>query len=74
MKTIYDLSQLDWRVAGFLPHAWRFESNMAVDTTRQAETLAVPVPVPGSVQQALVDAGLVPHWEVGLNARQAEWV
>lgn len=74
MKTIYDLSQLDWRVAGFLPHAWRFESNMAVGTTRQAETLAVPVGVPGSVQQALVDAGLVPHWEVGLNARQAEWV
>jgi len=34
----------------------------------------VPVDVPGSVQKALLDAGLLPDWNIGLNARLCEWV
>jgi beta-mannosidase len=35
---------------------------------------AVPARVPGSVQGALRDAGVLPDWNVGVNARQCEWV
>ena len=60
MKTAHDLSELEWHVAGFWPHTWRFEPNMHAATSQQAETPAVPAPVPGSVQQALLNAGMIP--------------
>jgi beta-mannosidase len=74
LKTTYDLAGLDWVVAGFHPHAWRLEPNLIVRDSRQAETPALPAPVPGSVQQALLDAGRVPDWYLGLNAERCEWV
>jgi len=74
MKTTHNLSELEWHVAGFWPHAWRFEPNMRAATSQQAETPAVPAPVPGSVQQALLTAGVIPDWSVGMNYQQCEWV
>jgi beta-mannosidase len=35
---------------------------------------AVPARVPGSVQGALRDAGVLPDWNVGLEFRRCEWV
>lgn len=34
----------------------------------------MPVQVPGSVQQALLDAGVLPDWNMGMAYRQCEWV
>ena len=74
MKTVHDLSSLDWKVAGFWPHAWRFDSDLCLTSTENAEAPAVPAPVPGSVQQALLEAEVIPDWSVGMNYRQCEWV
>jgi beta-mannosidase len=40
----------------------------------RAEVGPVPVKVPGSVQKALRDAGIIPDWNIGMNARLCEWV
>lgn len=37
-------------------------------------SVKVPATVPGSVQGALRAAGLLPDWNLGLNAQQCEWV
>jgi beta-mannosidase len=34
----------------------------------------VPARVPGSVQQALLEAGQLPDWTIGLNSNACEWV
>lgn len=74
MKKRYDLSQLNWHVAGFTPYMEQLQRSMETDTTMGPEILPVPAHVPGSVQQALLDAKIIPDWNVGLNTRQCEWV
>ncbi|MDQ1256873.1 MAG: beta-mannosidase, partial [Candidatus Hydrogenedentes bacterium] len=66
-----DLAQLDWTLAGARPFEWMF--NPAALGVR-ADVGPVPARVPGSVQQALLDAGLVEDWHVGLQARDCAWV
>jgi beta-mannosidase len=66
MKRTYDLSELEWTVAGWHPNWWRW--GMAPDVA------PVAAQVPGSVQQALREAGIVPDWNVGLDSRRCEWV
>jgi beta-mannosidase len=39
-----------------------------------AEVRGIPAPVPGSVQRALWEAGLLPDWNLAENARLCEWV
>jgi beta-mannosidase len=67
MRRIHDLSGLDWKLTGWHPNYWRM-GGMNPDVP------AIPAKVPGSVQKALLDAGLIPDWNVGLNSRQCEWV
>ncbi len=74
MNNRYDLSRLSWHVAGFVPYAWRLGATREIGETQLAEIPAIPAPVPGSVQQALLDAGELPDWNLGLNARACEWV
>ena len=74
MKETHSLGDLKWQVAGFVPHEWRLEQSMEIGATSRAEIAPVPAPVPGSVQQALRNAGLLPDWFQGLNARDCEWV
>jgi len=74
MKRIFDLSELKWQVAGFFPHKWRLGKSVEIGEASGADIPAVPVTVPGSVQKALLDAGLIPDWNKGLNARDCEWV
>lgn len=70
----FDLSGLDWDLAGFAPYEWKFFQTMEIGASPTAEIAPIDVRVPGSVQQALLEAGLLPDWNVGLNARQCEWV
>ena len=73
MNTRHDLSQLQWTLTGWMPESWRamsFDPNAADN----AEIHPVPAKAPGSVQQALRDAGLLPDWNVGLKAYECEWV
>ena len=68
MKTSYDLSQLDWTLSGWTPYLWQFTPSLESGSSPDA-LVSVPAKVPGSVQQALLTAGLLPDWNVGLNAR-----
>jgi beta-mannosidase len=75
-KVTYDLSGLKWQLSGFVPYLWRIDkiADLNRGKANEAEIGPIEAPVPGSVQQALLNAGLLPDWNVGLNYRQAEWV
>lgn len=74
MKQIYDLSTLEWSLTGWHPHGWESAVSMELGLNLHADITQVPARVPGSVQQSLRDAGLLPDWNVKLNSRQCEWV
>lgn len=74
MKTQHDLSTLEWKVSGWTPNLWRMDQSMEIGASPSAEIPAIPARVPGSVQGALLDAGIIPDWNVGLNHRECEWV
>ncbi len=74
MKTQHDLSQLEWKLSGWIPELWRMDQTMEISASPNAEVFAVPARVPGSVQGALRDAGIIPDWNMGLNFRECEWV
>ena len=73
----HDLSQLPWRLTGSQPWQW-LDRLLNPPATHlfpvESELPEIPARVPGSVQMALLDAGLLPDWNVGLNAQQCEWV
>lgn len=73
-KQYLDLSQLEWKLSGFHPELWRMQQSMEIGASPHAEVRAIPASVPGSVQYALREAGIIPDWNVGLNFRQCEWV
>jgi beta-mannosidase len=74
MKTTYNLGSLDWALAGSTPYVWRQQRSIESGATHNAEVTAVPARVPGSVQGALRDAGVLADWNVGLEFRRCEWV
>ncbi|MFH1566738.1 MAG: glycoside hydrolase family 2 TIM barrel-domain containing protein [Gemmatimonadota bacterium] len=77
MKQVHDLGELAWSVEGYTPNLWLFERRHGVGFGAKARCVDVPpVParVPGSVQGALRRAGLLPDWNVALQARACEWV
>jgi beta-mannosidase len=74
MKTTYDLSQLDWQLAGYTPYAWDTAGRKDIRTDTGVDVQPVPASVPGSVQIALLKAGVIEDWNHGLNARHGEWV
>jgi len=76
MKRVFDLSGLDWTVEGHTPFLWLFErrhGGMGC-SARCADIRPVPACVPGSVQGALREAGILPDWNIGVNSRHCEWV
>jgi len=73
-KRYFDLSELDWNLTGWLPHLWRLQYSFESGAASAAEVQALPAKVPGSVQHALREAGVIPDWNVGINYRQCEWV
>ncbi|MEI6786940.1 MAG: glycoside hydrolase family 2 TIM barrel-domain containing protein [bacterium] len=74
MKRVYDLSELSWTVAGYTPTSWAMGRSMELGFFATPEVAPVPAAVPGSVQQALRQAGLLPDWNHGLDFRACEWV
>ena len=76
MKRNYDLSSLQWTVEGYTPYLWLFErlyGGMG-NSGRCIDVPPVPAQVPGSVQGALRQAGILPDWNIGINSRDCEWV
>jgi hypothetical protein len=71
-KRVYDLASLKWQVSGFIPWLWSIDRLADIHSTGEAEIGPIDAPVPGSVQQALLNAGVLPDWNVGLSYRQAE--
>jgi beta-mannosidase len=69
-----DLSTLTWQLYGWRPHTWRLGKSMETGAAMQADIGPVPARVPGSVQQTLLEAGILPDWNVGLNSLACEWV
>ena len=70
----YDLGRLKWQLSGFPPYLWEIDHRTDIHDAPQAEVGPVEAPVPGSVQMALLRAGVIQDWNVALNARAAEWV
>ena len=68
MRQAYDLSSLAWTVTGWHPNYWHPGMSLRPDVA------PVPARVPGSVQQALLQAGVIPDWNVRLDSRHCEWV
>lgn len=73
-KRYHDLSTLDWTLTGWQPELWRMQHTMEIGASPNAEVRAVPAKVPGSVQHALREAGVIPDWNLGMNYRLCEWV
>ena len=74
MRTEFDLGTLEWTLAGWTPYVWRQQRAIESGATHNAEVGGIPAQVPGSVQSALREAGVLPDWNVGLDARAYEWV
>lgn len=74
MKTIHSLSQLPWLLAGSTPYMWHTSNLRDVRSYEAAEIPAVPAQVPGSVQAALLAAGVIRDWNQGNNYQLCEWV
>jgi beta-mannosidase len=73
-KQIHDLGKLEWKLSGFVPNVELVEKFTDIRTKLDSEVTLISAPVPGSVQMALLKAGVIPDWNIGLNARNIEWV
>jgi len=74
MKKQHDLSRLNWTLAGWTPFMWCRQRSIEAGASLDAEVPGIPATVPGSVQSALRAEGILPDWNVGLDARLYEWV
>jgi len=73
-KAVHDLSKLPWKLSGCMPFLEKFEKIEDIRRMDAAEVGPIAAPVPGSVQMALLNAGVIKDWNVGLNARENEWI
>lgn len=76
MKHTHDLANLPWTVEGYTPSMWLFQRRYGGmgDGVPCIDVRPVPATVPGSVQGALRQAGILPDWNIGVKARDCEWV
>jgi len=62
-------------LVGWAPNVWEWTAGAeGIDSARHQATPVIPAVVPGAVQEDLRRAGLLPDWNVGLNAPLCEWV
>lgn len=73
-KITHDLSQLPWKLSGFTPFYSNFAQIHGDASFITPEAGPIDASVPGSVQTALLNAGIIEDWNVGLNARNCEWL
>ncbi|MCK5821025.1 MAG: hypothetical protein KAH17_04020 [Bacteroidales bacterium] len=69
-----DLSTLEWKLWGYRPEFWRMNFDFNNFSGTWAEFADIPVKVPGSVRNALLNANLIPDWNFGLNNTLSEWI
>jgi beta-mannosidase len=69
-----NLAALDWKLWGYRIDSWRKNFDYVKLQGDRAEIMNIPVHVPGSVQKALKDAGLISDWNMGTNSIESEWV
>ncbi len=71
---ILDLSTYSWTLTGYSPTSWTMGRTLEQAIHSLPEIPQVPAKVPGSVQQALLTAGILPDWNRKLDSRSCEWV
>jgi len=71
---IYDLSSLEWKLWGYRPEGWKMNFNFTKLAGSKAEYSNIPATIPGSVQKALKDAGIIKDWNIGSNFTGIEWI
>jgi len=74
MNRNFSLAALKWKLAGFNPWEWNLDEHVNMGVQSRAEITEIDAPVPGSVQLALLKAGLIKDWNIGLNGRLCEWI
>src|ERR1019366_9806272 len=75
MKSSRDLATASWTLTGYAPDAWRFLEGSDLGAPNFCSEIApMPARVPASVQQLLLEHGLIPDWSRGMDSRAAEWV
>ena len=70
----YNVSFLEWKLWGYRPESWKMDFNFNELKGPKAEYINIPVKVPGSVQKALKDAGIIDDWNIGNNYIDIEWI
>lgn len=70
----FNLSCLDWTLTGFTPYAWQMGSCKEVGVNINPCIDPIPANIPTSVQYALRKAAVIPDWNIGLNAKEIEWI
>lgn len=73
MRTVYDMGQIQWRLSGCYPYEWQLADCVELGEI-ETETGPIDINIPCSVQKRLLEHGLLPDWNIGLNALQCEWV
>jgi len=73
-NTEHNLSSLEWRLWCYRPESWKLDYNFNKLNGTKADFFNIPVHVPGSVQKALKDVGIIEDWNIGNNYIKAEWI
>lgn len=73
MSPLLDLSLVAWTLTGWRPSAWRFRKSAPAGFLTP-DIGPLPARLPGSVQENLRRAGLIPDWHIGRNSLAVEWV
>jgi beta-mannosidase len=68
------LSSLDWTLSCWRPYAWRLGKSREIGFPIKPDLETISAKVPGSAQQALLDAEKIPDWTVGMNSLACEWI
>lgn len=69
-----ELSALNWQLTGWRPFTWRLGKRIENASSLTADIGPLPARVPASVQLLLLESGLLPDWNTGLNSLACEWV
>jgi beta-mannosidase len=70
----HNLSSLEWKLWGYRPESWKMDFNFSELSGTKADYMNITVKVPGSVQQALKESGIIDDWNIGNNYINIEWI
>lgn len=71
---VIDLAKQSWILCAWRPYTWKLVKKAEAGWLLGADRGPYPALVPGSVQETLRRAGVIPDWNVGLNSLACEWV